>query len=207
MEEIFDTSPLRPNASTEIPFTFRARIDDIPTPMTPGPLRTQASFRFRVSLLNRPFDESFVTANLEVRYPIEITMHASENRLSTNDADNAIVVVRNNSSKAYGSHAYPCIGAVHVDIVFDGMLAPRCPIHTVLQDGRSVVRHKIDMIKSGEEVVLTTPFAVHPEAKFYENYTWTPILFLREKQIQFGVKEVTVCPAFNESTHTMISCW
>lgn len=198
MHENYEMQPLAPNDTTVIPFAFKARIRDIPSPTKTGPLRTTCEFNPCINLLGREFDESKVAISIPVQYPVEIISHRAPEKMARNDLGEASVHVKNFANKDYGISG---LGSIDLVFKFDPRLVPQME-HQQESDGSLMVKQSIPLIQGQQTLNIRVPFKVSVDADFYNKYGWTCFLYLRNKLVQIESHMVTVCPTFTEGVTT-----
>ena len=196
---------IQPGKSFKVPTTFYGRINDQPPPLTAAPLETKADFESRVELLGRSFSNSFLSRQLQVRYPVKLKQLRCNENVGRGEVTIISIQIENVSSKPYGS-CQGSAGRVGVQIHMDARLIPvaygsytdeKLP-YIITHDAtkRDSLYIEISRILPKETLTLYVAVQIDSEAELFDRCQWQANLCLRGKVIEYNFEKIRISPIY-----------
>ena len=185
---------------------FKCHINGVSVVGTNRPYIQPITLTSEITLLNRLFNGSVVTAPLISQYPIQITHIGIPTFLGPTEQAIVTVTFTNISSRPYGACA-DSAGAVEFMFSTHSLIKilpmnEEC-LYQILPDGRAWYKINEEITPGSSKSILFTIMLDADSAKvYYESLFWNIDLLLREKLIEKRYNGIRVVPTFRPDLRT-----
>eukprot|EP01098_Paradermamoeba_levis_P015659 TRINITY_DN8071_c0_g2_i1.p1 TRINITY_DN8071_c0_g2~~TRINITY_DN8071_c0_g2_i1.p1 ORF type:complete len:1022 (+),score=240.84 TRINITY_DN8071_c0_g2_i1:1250-4315(+) len=179
---------LAPGGVFVIPYVFRGRIFDVPSPARPGPFLGCATFESSVDLWGRWIDSSILATRLVVQYPIKFQDLSTPLHLGENERGVVELKVVNISNMTYTK-------AVVVNVDFGSNIIPFNPEST--DPLGSVLTFPLDELKPGEVKTIRLEVQLANETELFTWHEWKVTLNYNGKNVEWNHRKIRKSPIYS----------